>query len=187
MTLLEDIQGNGASGKLSPDETSNIAILNNFFSRSYFALLWIVQELLLAQSITFHCGEISLTVNNQSISLLYEKGVKIPSWVRYAGKMQSNTERSPMDLRDLLIATSVCQVTDLRDKVFGLLGLVSAVEASDLSPDYELMVREVYIGVAGTCSVDRGPKLPLFISGRARDIPPNLERLGAFSGIGNLA
>ncbi|KAJ4220167.1 hypothetical protein NW760_012086 [Fusarium oxysporum] len=148
MTLLEDIQGNGAFGKLSPDETSNIAILNNFFSRSYFARLWIVQELLLAQSITFHCGEISLTVNNQSISLLYEKGVKIPSWVRYAGKMQSNTERSTMDLRDLLIATSVCQVTDLRDKVFGLLGLVSAAEASDLSPDYELMVREVYIGVA---------------------------------------
>ncbi|EXL94669.1 hypothetical protein FOIG_12515 [Fusarium odoratissimum NRRL 54006] len=148
MTLLEDIQGNGVFGKLSSDETSNIAILNNFFSRSYFARLWIVQELLLAQSITFHCGETSLTVNNQSISLLYEKGVKIPSWVRYAGKMQSNTERSPMDLRDLLIATSVCQVTDLRDKVFGLLGLVSAVEASDLSPDYELMVREVYIGVA---------------------------------------
>ncbi|RKK83782.1 hypothetical protein BFJ69_g2519 [Fusarium oxysporum] len=148
MTLLEDIQGNGASGKLSPDETRNIAILNNFFSRSYFARLWIVQELLLAQSITFHCGETSLTVNNQSISLLYEKGVNIPSWVRYAGKMQSNTERNPMNLRDLLIATSVCQVTDLRDKVFGLLGLVSAVEASDLSPDYELMVREVYIGVA---------------------------------------
>ncbi|EXK28117.1 hypothetical protein FOMG_15567 [Fusarium oxysporum f. sp. melonis 26406] len=148
MTLLEDIQGNGTSDKLSLDETSNIAILNNFFSRSYFARLWIVQELLLAQSITFHCGEISLTVNNQSISLLYEKGVKIPSWVRYAGKMQSNIEQSPMDLRDLLIATSVCQVTDLRDKVFGLLGLVSAVEASDLSPDYELMVREVYIGVA---------------------------------------
>ncbi|KAH7230523.1 heterokaryon incompatibility protein-domain-containing protein [Fusarium redolens] len=138
ITLLKEIQGNGISSMLS-GETSNIAILNNFFSRSYFARLWIVQELLLSQSITFHCGEVSLPVSNQSISQLYEQGIKVPSWVRFAGKAKSNTERTPMDLKDLLIATSVCRVTDLRDKVFGLLGLVSDVQASDLSPDYELM------------------------------------------------
>jgi hypothetical protein len=147
ITLLKEIQGNGISSMLS-GETSNIAILNNFFSRSYFARLWIVQELLLAQSITFHCEEVSLPVSNQSISQLYEQGIKVPSWVRFAGKAKSNTERTPMDLKDLLIATSVCRVTDLCDKVFGLLGLVSDVQASDLSPGYELMVREVYIGVA---------------------------------------
>ncbi|KAH7180077.1 heterokaryon incompatibility protein-domain-containing protein [Fusarium flagelliforme] len=148
MALLNDIQVNSISGMLSPGNTSNISLLNKFFARSYFARLWIVQELLLAQSITIHCGEVSLKVTNEAISQLYEQGVKVPSWVRFAGKARSNTEQAPLDLRDLLAATSICHVTDLRDKVFGLLGLISNVQASELSPDYELMVREVYIGVA---------------------------------------
>ncbi|KAG5759838.1 hypothetical protein H9Q69_007376 [Fusarium xylarioides] len=148
MTMLNDIQVNGISGILSPGNTSNMSILNKFFARSYFARLWIVQELLLAQSITIHCGEISLTVTNESISKLYEQGVKVPSWVRFAGKARSNTEPAPLDLRDLLASTSICRVTDLRDKIFGLLGLISDAQASELNPDYELMVREVYIGVA---------------------------------------
>nr|RBQ91393.1 hypothetical protein FVER53263_13202 [Fusarium verticillioides] len=148
MTLLNEIQVDGMTGMLSHGNTSNISILNKFFARSYFARLWIVQELLLAQSITMHCGEASLTVTNESISQLYEHGVKVPSWVRFAGMASSNTEQAPLELRDLLTATSVCRVTDLRDKIFGLLGLISNVQASELSPDYELMVREVYIGIA---------------------------------------
>ncbi|KAF5594285.1 heterokaryon incompatibility protein het-6 [Fusarium pseudocircinatum] len=148
MTLLNDLQVNGISDILSPSKTSNISILNKFFARPYFARLWVVQELLLAQSLTIDCGEVSLKVTNESISQLYERGVKVPSWIRFAGKASSNTEQNPLDLRDLLAATSVCRVTDLRDKIFGLLGLISNVQASELSPDYELMVREVYIGVA---------------------------------------
>ncbi|KAF4436038.1 hypothetical protein FACUT_6729 [Fusarium acutatum] len=133
---------------LSSTKTRSIAILNQFFSRSYFARLWIVQELLLARSIKIHCGEASIHVSNESIAQLYEQGVKVPSWVRYAGKVQLNAGRPHMDLKNLLVATSVCQVTDLRDKIFGLLGLVTDIQASDLSPDYDLMIREVYIGVA---------------------------------------
>ncbi|KAF5977575.1 heterokaryon incompatibility protein het-6 [Fusarium bulbicola] len=148
MALLKDLQLNGISNMLFSKKTSNISILNKFFARSYFARLWIVQELLLAQSITIHCGEVSLQVSNEPISQLHEHGVKVPSWVRFAGKARSNAEHVPLDLRDLLAATSVCRVTDLRDKIFGLLGLISNVQASELSPDYELMVREVYIGVA---------------------------------------
>ncbi|KAF5674098.1 heterokaryon incompatibility protein het-6 [Fusarium circinatum] len=148
MALLNDLQVNGILNLLSSKKTGNISVLDKFFARSYFARLWVVQELLLAQPITIHCGEISLKVTNESISQLYENGVKVPSWVRFAGKARSNTEPAPLDLRDLLAATSVCRVTDLRDKIFGLLGLISNVQASELSPDYELMVREVYIGVA---------------------------------------
>ncbi|KAF4497616.1 hypothetical protein FAGAP_6192 [Fusarium agapanthi] len=148
MTFLNDLQVNGISDMLSAGKTSNTLILNKFFARSYFARLWVVQELLLAQSITLHCGEVSLKVTNESISQLYEHGVKVPSWVLFAGKDRSNAEQAPLDLRDLLAATSVCRVTDLRDKIFGLLGLISNAQASELSPDYELMVREVYVGVA---------------------------------------
>ncbi|RBQ78663.1 hypothetical protein FVER14953_13202 [Fusarium verticillioides] len=148
MSLLNDLQVNGISGLLSPGNISKISILNKFFARPYFARLWIVQELLLAQSITIHCGEVSLKVANESISQLYEQDVKVPSWVRFAGKAQSNAEQAPLGLRELLAATSACRVTDLRDKIFGLLGLISNAEASELNPDYELMVREVYIGAA---------------------------------------
>lgn len=148
MAILKDFELSGNSGILSSIKNEKVVILNNFFSRSYFARLWIVQELLLAQSIVIHCGELSQSITNESISQLHKQGVKVPSWVRFAGKLKSNTERNPMDLRELLYATSVCRVTDLRDKVFGLLGLVDDIQASNLSPDYELMVREVYIGVA---------------------------------------
>ncbi|KAF5548841.1 heterokaryon incompatibility protein het-6 [Fusarium mexicanum] len=148
MALLNDLQVNGILNMLSSKKTSAISVLDKFFARSYFARLWVVQELLLAQSITIHCGEVSLKVANESISKLYEHGVKVPSWVRFAGRARSNAEQASLDLRDLLAATSVCRVTDLRDKIFGLLGLISNVQASELSPDYELMVREVYVGVA---------------------------------------
>ncbi|CVK98685.1 related to heterokaryon incompatibility protein het-6 [Fusarium mangiferae] len=128
MDLLHDIQVNGICDVLSRRKTSTISSLNKFFGRPYFARLWVVQELLLAQSITIHCGEVSLHVTNESMS--------------------SNTEQAPLDLRGLLAATSICRVTDLRDKIFGLLGLISNDQASELSPDYELTVREVYTGVA---------------------------------------
>ncbi|KAG4262371.1 hypothetical protein FPRO03_10601 [Fusarium proliferatum] len=148
MTLLNDLQANGISDIMALGNTSNISTLNKFFARPYFTRLWVVQELLLAQSITIHCGEVSLKVTEESISQLYERGVKVPSWVRFAGKARSNAEQSSLDLRDLLAATSICRVTDLRDKIFGLLGLIDNVQASELSPDYELMVRDVFIGVA---------------------------------------
>ncbi|KAF5722631.1 heterokaryon incompatibility protein het-6 [Fusarium mundagurra] len=148
MALLNDLQVNGISDILSPCNTSNIYLLNKFFGRPYFARLWIVQELLLAQSVTMHCGEVSLEVTNEVISQMYEQGVKVPSWVRFAGSARSNTGQATLNLRDLLAATSICRVTDLRDKIFGLLGLISNVQASELNPDYELMVREVYIGIA---------------------------------------
>ncbi|KAG4283464.1 hypothetical protein FPRO06_07843 [Fusarium proliferatum] len=148
MALLHDNQVNGICDILFHRKTSDISVLNRFFARPYFARLWVVQELLLAQSITIHCGEASLKITNDSMSQLYEQGVNVPSWVRFAGKARSNAEQAPLDLRDLLAATSVCRVTDLRDKIFGLLGLISNDQASELSPDYELTVREVYIGVA---------------------------------------
>ncbi|KLO92915.1 Uncharacterized protein LW93_4070 [Fusarium fujikuroi] len=148
MALLHDIEVNGICDILFHRNTSNISVLNKFFARPYFARLWVVQELLLAQSITIHCGEASLKVTNDSMSQLYEQGVNVPSWVRFTGKARSNAEQAPLDLRDLLAATSLCRVTDLRDKIFGLLGLISNDQASELSPDYELTVREVYIGVA---------------------------------------
>jgi hypothetical protein len=44
--------------------------------------------------------------------------------------------------------TGICGITDPLDKVFGLLGLINDIQALDLTPDYELMTREVYIGVA---------------------------------------
>ncbi|KAF4948731.1 hypothetical protein FSARC_13651 [Fusarium sarcochroum] len=148
MALLKDLQGTNDSDVSSLNETSNIDILNKFFSRSYFVRLWIVQELLLAQSITLHCGQISREISNNLISQLYEQTVKVPSWVRFAGKTESQSQRTHMSLKELLASTGVCRMTDLRDRVFGLLGLVGDGQALDLSPNYELMVREVYIGVA---------------------------------------
>ncbi|KAF9780360.1 hypothetical protein IL306_000618 [Fusarium sp. DS 682] len=49
---------------------------------------------------------------------------------------------------ELLSTTALCKMSDMRDKVFGLLGLAGGKEAEALKADYKLMVREVYIGTA---------------------------------------
>lgn len=60
------------------------------------------------------------------------------------------------DLASRLVATSGCEVSDLRDKVFGLLGLVKDAETGSLQADYSLMVREVFIGVAARLMMKLG-------------------------------
>ncbi|KAH7133692.1 heterokaryon incompatibility protein-domain-containing protein [Dactylonectria macrodidyma] len=133
----------GATSLFSLDNT-----FTTFFSRPYFSRLWVVQEVLLARSITMHCGEFSVELSKDAITKIKQHGVQVPSWIGLIGRIKSESKIPLDEFANLLLATSDCGMSDMRDKIFGLLGLVEDTEAELLNADYNLMVREVYIGVA---------------------------------------
>lgn len=131
----------------SCDLSYKTQLLSKFFQRPYFYRLWVVQEVLLARSVHIHCGPWSVELSAAVVAQLARVLDELPPWLAFACRGAA-VERTVRDLVGLLLATSACQVTDLRDKVFGLLGLVRDAKAESLAADYNLTVREVYTGVA---------------------------------------
>ncbi|KAF4968359.1 hypothetical protein FSARC_4305 [Fusarium sarcochroum] len=121
------------------------SILNPFFRRPFFSRLWVVQEVLLAQSITLHCGDQSTPISKDMIPKILQHGTDLPWWMVQIGFIGPQDKGN---LGILLSATARCRMQDLRDRIFGLLGLIGSKEAGALRADYKLMVREVFIGTA---------------------------------------
>ncbi|KAF5549583.1 heterokaryon incompatibility het-6 [Fusarium mexicanum] len=70
---------------------------------------------------------------------------EVPWWLTKIGWIGA---QSKGDMLELLSATALCKMTDMRDKIFGLLGLANGNEVNVLKANYKLTVREVYIGTA---------------------------------------
>ncbi|CEI61042.1 hypothetical protein FVEN_g11402 [Fusarium venenatum] len=119
--------------------------LGPFFQRPYFSRLWVVQEVLLARSVILHCGGQSTPITWDIVVKAQAHGVEIPWWMNHIGRIGPYVKGG---LVQVLAATALCQMSDLRDKIFGLLGLIDVQDASNLAADYNLTVREVYIGTA---------------------------------------
>jgi hypothetical protein len=65
------------------------------------------------------------------------------NWLEYLTNMNK-----PNDLYRLLPATESCHCGDLRDRIYGLMGLVTEEEAKRLPIDYNLSVQQLYTGLA---------------------------------------
>lgn len=120
-------------------------ILDPFFERPFFSRLWVVQEVLLARTVVLHCADESTPITFNTIAKARISGVVVPWWTTHIGTIGPYVKS---DLVKVLAATASCRMTDLRDKIYGLLGLVDLEEADILKANYNLMVREVYIGTA---------------------------------------
>ncbi|EYB28739.1 hypothetical protein SNK04_005230 [Fusarium graminearum] len=129
------------------------AILDPFFQRPFFSRLWVVQEVLLARSVVLHCGDKFTPISQDMVVKAQTHRVEIPWWMNHIGRIGPYVKS---ELVQVLAATALCQMSDLRDKIFGLLGLVDVEDASILAADYNLMVREVYIGTAAYLIQKRG-------------------------------
>ncbi|KAH7022104.1 heterokaryon incompatibility protein-domain-containing protein [Ilyonectria destructans] len=161
---LESFEASEAAD-LFPDVVSLGTSFTSFFARPYFSRLWVVQEVLLARSLTLHCGELAVQLSRDTITRIEQKGVKVPSWIGLIARVKPGSKIPSSELISLLLATSDCCMSDLRDKIFGLLGLVEDTDVEMLNADYDLMVREVYIGVATYLLQNRGCHQILEIAG----------------------
>lgn len=112
---------------------------DQLFKRRYLTRIWIVQELLLPKKTIFPLGDSDILCDQDEARRL----------VIRTDQEQLDSATANRSLSNLLRATSQCQASDPRDRVYGLLGLFEPPDASlELVPDYSLSWRDCWVGAA---------------------------------------
>ncbi|KAG9239390.1 heterokaryon incompatibility protein-domain-containing protein [Amylocarpus encephaloides] len=141
--------------------------LVNLFEREYWKRIWVVQEVLNARKIAVYCGADAISwskmtyvselfgENRPLIIQCFNKFVRkdngwddilISSGPHYLDRVRGRGNQS--DLLETLSfhRRKLCQ--DPKDKVYGILGILSERERGEFEVDYDLSTRQVYINVA---------------------------------------
>lgn len=130
---------------------AQIDALDTIYQRSYWTRLWIIQELFLARNIILFCGSKSTAWsafkqlprwNKREFALGGFTGVDMVLESTPAGRHardildeldkrdQGRSTFTQIGLVDLILKFGLAQCSDVRDRVYGLLGLASASSAS---------------------------------------------------------
>jgi hypothetical protein len=144
ITLLKDeLQSSKLASRHFKDNAEEV--LGRLLRRPFFSRLWVVQEVLLARSIIIHCGDSTTPISRDVFIKAKLHNAEVPWWLTKIGWIGA---QSKDDMLELLSATAHCKMSDMRDRIFGLLGLADGNEVNILKANYKLTVREVYIGTA---------------------------------------
>jgi hypothetical protein len=135
-------------------------------SYPWFSRVWIIQEVALSHDAVVHCGnsQIEWRTMLNALWLLYQAGyLRFIGWFDMKRIMDDtlptldffittcienwrSTEGS--GLFNLLVRHRSARATDARDKVYGLLGLVTNNTNLGMKPNYQIGVADVYFDVA---------------------------------------
>lgn len=131
----------------------------SLFTRQYWRRMWVIQEVLLAKHVVVHCGAHSAawemlnevydhlrTVKKRALELytpFAHAMLASPAMALVKCKTEWTAERPP--LRVLIRNYASHESTDIRDKVYALIGI--ADDASDLLVDYNKTTKDVLIHV----------------------------------------
>lgn len=141
--------------------------LQDILGRQYFQRLWVVQEAALAGHITMHVGRLAIAWSRQARTRRFLARVKMaelsPSWqhsddlsrvdfrpVRelleqsLAAEARRHGTVEVPSLLDVVHSIRHRQVADPRDRIYGVMSLVTPAEVSGLVPDYSLSWEETY-------------------------------------------
>jgi hypothetical protein len=141
-----------------------------FFECPWWTRTWILQELALAKRALFVCGQETITFDevyhtilhfyldamNDPLQALKNLNLSIEERDRVSLVMTIVNTRALYEhnypdrqqstrLQALLQKTQRSKATDPRDRVYGLLGMVSDLQKGGISPRYDLPVRQTYI------------------------------------------
>lgn len=119
-------------------------LLDPFFARPYFSRVWVVQEVALSKSIAMVCGDTAVEWTGL-MQGEYMRQIYTSSYYETFPTLFRLGRQHYLGVATLLDALSLgrsCNASDPRDKVFGLLGIVS--EESRLPANYSLSTAEVY-------------------------------------------
>ncbi|KAM6506424.1 hypothetical protein FSOLCH5_013405 [Fusarium solani] len=141
--------------------------LSSFFNLPWFWRLWVVQEVSLARSAVALCGDCeiawhwiglaaALIRNNKPavLSRLGSNGLSNAYFMYRMSRSQGLAEPLAPDFHQLLGLTRQFEVTDKRDRIYGLLGLPASGDKDTngrelfMEPDYTLSPEELYRKVA---------------------------------------
>lgn len=123
-------------------------LLESFFERPYFSRVWVVQEIALSQHIILLCGEIAQKWTNfmdsENLRQIYTQSFyeTFPT----VFKLDRQHRLRSATLLDILHLGRTCNASDPRDKVFGLMALVSAEYR--LSANYSMSTADLYTQIA---------------------------------------
>ncbi|KAG4285982.1 hypothetical protein FPRO06_07242 [Fusarium proliferatum] len=128
---------------MSPDS------FRKLLCRRYFSRIWVVQELILARRVAFQIGDSEYWMDSNTMRFLethdnWDWSSTTAPWLQNIGlkKLQET------DILHILRATHMCQCADPRDRVFGILSLLTNDSSNSvLRADYSLSFREMVIGL----------------------------------------
>ncbi|KPI36258.1 uncharacterized protein AB675_7261 [Cyphellophora attinorum] len=139
--------------------------LRDIVQREYWQRLWIVQELTLAQKVNFLCGHTQMGRRTFELFLKCWRGGKEllapedTSASRHVYTLLNLRHRylaSPLDLAALTRDFSRSRCHDPRDRIYGMLAMMSREEAHRIRIDYSVPLMEILLKYANNVSDDIG-------------------------------
>ena len=122
---------------------SGVQGVEELLKRRYFSRLWVVQELILSPRVVIRIGDIDFQSDGTTSGRLWELEAKaLAPWVQHT----SRGAPLGLDLVRMMQLTFSTSCADPRDRLFGLMGVVSN-KSSNFEPDYSLPVQAVFIGL----------------------------------------
>lgn len=131
--------------------------LTDMFKRSYFRRMWIVQEVVLGSKCIVHCGSFVTSWEILARSSLCLGADEVQqAEAHYTVRMISGLKRQLANHKPRLLVTILdntfnLQCTDPKDKIYGILGLVTDLNQGELSPDYSLSHEGIYHQITRFC------------------------------------
>lgn len=149
--------------------------LLDLLTKPYWRRVWVVQEFVLANTISMWCGGLVFKVSgfeqlmhqlqhlDQHIFSVFSRIRASPGWTmfKYRGFWRNQQGReSHFQLRRLLSSFSESQSSDVRDKIYGLLGIV-AVEVGEhpIEAIYSKSPAEVMVDTMRSQGCDKAGKM----------------------------
>jgi hypothetical protein len=151
---------NTAKGGLHEPEWT---AFRNLFERGWWTRTWAVQEFILGKEVDFVCGQRIMAAKKleQALGQAYHYGLSLSKLLRDRHAICFNTrtlrniitlmscrnwtERGKsLPLLPILNVVNWTSCSDPRDKVYGILGVVTDPAIASISPDYSLPTHEVY-------------------------------------------
>ncbi|KAK0099396.1 hypothetical protein ONS95_003531 [Cadophora gregata] len=121
------------------------AKLKELLGLRYFSRVWVIQELLLAPNALIPIGDIELTSGPRRSGQDWSWSSSDVPWLEFLCNGSSLQQKILFDVLDI---ASRSEASDPRDKLFGLLGLVSSDIGKDFAPDYSISTVHTQIGIS---------------------------------------
>lgn len=163
-----------ASADLLDYEEDSLRGLSDIFLRSWWKRIWIVQEVVAALDLVIYCGRRRLpwhlvaNVCREIRRKEFSPGEKAQI-LRSSGYQNftalNNFRRGRMSLTKCLQCTKDYEATDMRDKLYALIGVASDIFPEDIVPDYTKSTKTVFLDLVRFL-VTRRRSLDIISSGR---------------------
>jgi hypothetical protein len=133
------------------------------FDRAWWTRTWAVQEFVLGKEVDFVCGQRIMPSKKlgQAIGSVYHYGLSLSKLLhdQHGIAFNASTPRNmialiacrtwrelgePVPLLQILDVVNWTACSDSRDKVYGILGIITDPEIASISPNYNLPTHEVY-------------------------------------------